>query len=95
MAESNRDEQVVALKYDKGYKAPRVVAKGRGYLAEQILNIAERHDILVHTDKMLAESLNKLGLGEDIPPEMYEIVAKIYAFIEKIDNIIGEMEPEK
>ena len=92
MAGSNRDEQVVALKYDKGYKAPRVVAKGRGYLAEQILNMAEQHDIMVHTDKMLAENLNRLHLGEDIPQEMFEIVARIYAFVDKIDVLVGEIQ---
>ena len=90
MAENNKNEQVVALKYDKNYKAPKVVAKGSGYIAEQILDIATRNDILIHTDKMLAENLNKLDLGEDIPPEMFEIVARIYAFIDKIDVIMGE-----
>ena len=87
---SNQSEQVVALKYDKKYKAPKVVAKGKGYVAEQILDIAAQHDILVHTDKSLAENLNKLDLGEDIPPEMFEIVARIYAFIDKIDVILSE-----
>ena len=90
MADNNQNEKVVALKYDKNYKAPKVVAKGSGYVAEQILNIAARHDIQVHTDKMLAENLNKLNLGEDIPPEMFEIVAKIYSFIDKIDVIMSE-----
>ena len=90
MAENNKSEKVVALKYDKKYKAPKVVAKGSGYIAERILDIAAQHDIQVHTDKMLAENLNKLDLGEDIPPEMFEIVARIYAFIDKVDVIMGE-----
>ena len=95
MAENNKNEQVVALKYDKNYKAPKVVAKGSGYIAEQILDIATRNDILIHTDKMLAENLNKLDLGEDIPPEMFEIVARIYAFIDKVDVIMSETREEK
>jgi flagellar biosynthesis protein len=90
MAEKDKREQVVALKYDKGYKAPKVVAKGSGFVAEQILDAAKRNDIMIHTDKTLAENLNKLDLGEDIPPEMFEIVARIYSFIDKIELIMAE-----
>lgn len=90
MADNNMNEKVVALKYDKGYKAPKIVAKGSGYVAEQILDIAKKNDILIHTDKSLAENLNKLDLGQDIPPEMFEIVARIYSFIDKIDVILAE-----
>ncbi|MCL2099196.1 MAG: EscU/YscU/HrcU family type III secretion system export apparatus switch protein [Oscillospiraceae bacterium] len=95
MAENNKTEQVVALKYDKSYKAPRVVAKGKGYLAEQILSVAEQHDVLIHTDKTLAENLNKLDLGEDIPQELFEIVAKVYSFIDKIDVIMAETKEKR
>jgi len=95
MAETNKNDQVVALKYDKGYKAPKVVAKGKGYVAEQILDIAAQHDVAVHTDKTLAENLNKLDLGENIPPEMFEIVARIYAFIDKIEVIMDEAKEDK
>ena len=90
MADDIKNEKVVALKYDKNYKAPKVIAKGSGYVAEKILDIAARNNIEIHTDKMLAENLNKLDLGDDIPAEMFEIVAKIYAFIDKIDVIVGE-----
>ena len=85
-----RGEQVVALKYQKGYHAPKIIAKGRGYTAEKILDIAKENDILIHTDKNLAENLNKLDLGSDIPPELFEIVAQIYTFIDKIDSIITQ-----
>jgi flagellar biosynthesis protein len=89
MADYNKGK-VVALKYDRKYKAPKVVAKGSGYVAERILDIARSNDIMVHTDKALAENLNKLNLGEDIPPEMFEIVARIYSFIDKIEVIMAE-----
>ena len=95
MAENNKNEKVVALKYDRNYKAPKVIAKGSGYIAEKILDIAAQNDIMIHTDKALAENLNKLDLGEDIPPEMFEIVARIYAFIDKIDVIMDEAKKEK
>jgi len=85
-------EKVVALKYSKANRAPKVVAKGSGHLAEQILAEAMRSDVAIHTDKALAENLSKLNLGEDIPEELFEIVAKIYAFIDKIDVIMSEAE---
>ena len=90
MDRDNRGEQVVALKYTKENGVPKVVAKGSGYIAEQILDVAAQNDILVHTDKMLAENLIRLKLGENIPEEMFEIVAKIYAFIDRIDIVMGE-----
>ena len=87
---SDKGDTVVALKYSRDNKAPKVVAKGRGYIAERILDMAAQNNVTVHTDEALAQSLNKLNLGEDIPEEMFEIVAKIYAFIDKIDVIMSE-----
>jgi len=87
---NNKKNSVVALKYEKGYKAPKIIAKGDGYVADKILETALQNDIFVHTDENLAESLNKLELGSDIPPELFEIVAQIYLFADKIDAIIGE-----
>ena len=86
---TEKTEKVVALKYQKGYQAPKVIAKGSGYTAEKILDIAKENDVLIHTDENLAENLNKLELGGDIPPELFEVVAQIYAFIGKIDSILG------
>ena len=86
--EKEKNSQVVALKYQKSYQAPRIIAKGSGYIAEKILDTAKENDITVHTDKNLAENLIKLELGSDIPPELFEVVAQIYAFIGKIDSIL-------
>lgn len=87
----NRD-RVVALKYRKGYSAPKIIAKGSGYVAKQIIDIAEKNDIAIHTDENLAENLNKLELGSDIPKELFEIVAQIYAFIGKIETVLDQNE---
>jgi len=87
---SRTEKSVVALKYEKGYKSPKVVAKGKGYVADKILEIAEENKIYVHTDENLSENLNRLELGSDVPPELFEIVAQIYIFADKIDEIIGE-----
>ena len=85
-----KDESVVALKYDRSRKAPKIIAKGSGYIAKKILEEAKSNDIYVHTDQNLAESLNKLELGSDIPSELFEIVAQIYVFADKVDAVIGK-----
>ena len=80
----------VALKYENGFKAPKVVAKGEGYLAERIIAEAGESGVYVHTDEGLAESLGRLELGSDVPAELFEIVAQIYIFADRIDAILGE-----
>jgi len=76
------DKKAVALKYEiKENNAPRVVAKGRGYLAKKIEEIATEYDIHVEKDAELASSLYKLKLNEEIPEELYEAVAKVLAYI--------------
>ena len=86
----NKNKSAVALKYDDGHKAPKIIAKGKGYVAEKILEVAEKNDIFIHTDANLAENLNRLELGGDIPPELFEIVAQIYMFADKIDSVVGD-----
>jgi len=79
------DEEIkkaVALRYQKTEdNAPTVVAKGKGYLAKRIEEIAKENDIYIHKDPNLADSLYKLKISEEIPEELYEAVAKILAFI--------------
>ena len=81
-------DQAVALKYDKSDGAPKVIAKGNGYLAERILDIAQDEDIPVYEDEQLVTNLAKLDLGESIPPELFEIVAHIYAFLDRVGAIL-------
>lgn len=83
-------DQVVALKYDKNDGAPKVVAKGSGYLADRILGIAKEEDIPVYEDEQLVKNLGKLELGETIPPELFEIVAHIYAFVDRVDSLLED-----
>ncbi len=76
------NKKAVALRYLQGEdSAPKVVAKGRGYLAQKIEELAKEYDIHIEKDPQLAESLYKLKLNEEIPEELYEAVAKILAFI--------------
>lgn len=83
------DRQVaVALKYvQDADAAPRLVAKGRGAVAEQILAIARAHGIPVHRDTDLVEVLAKLNLDDLIPSELYQAVAEILAHLYKMNKI--------
>ncbi len=75
----NKPDLVVALRYD-GENAPRVTAKGRGALADQILALAEEHDIPLEKDPELTELLAHIPLGDEIPEALYLAVAEVIAF---------------
>jgi len=62
-------------------RAPKVVAKGQGLIAEKIIELAKKHNIPIVEDPLLVDSLIKIDLYEEIPPHLYEAVAKIVAFI--------------
>lgn len=74
--------KAVALRYLRRQDAaPRVVAKGRGWLAERILQLAREHNVPVHRDSDLVEVLIKLDVGQTIPAELYKVVAEVLAYI--------------
>jgi len=75
----NPPEIAVALHYD-GKNTPRVTAKGKGAVAEQIIERAREHNIPLHTDEGLANVLAKIPLGNEIPRELYLAVAEVIAF---------------
>lgn len=76
------DKKAVALKYDQEKSAaPVVVAKGKGYLAEKILKAAQDNEIPLKKDNDLTNYLMGLDLHEEIPPELYTVIAEILAFI--------------
>ncbi|MEQ1900806.1 MAG: EscU/YscU/HrcU family type III secretion system export apparatus switch protein [Devosia sp.] len=82
MSEENRPALAVALDYEVGSReAPRVVARGRGYVAEQIMALAEAHDIKIEANPMLAEALSGVELDETIPVELYQAVAEVIGFV--------------
>lgn len=83
----NPVKQAIALEYDPEDQAPRVVAMGKGTLAERIIEGAKQADIPLHRDDKLANTLSKLQIGEMIPPELYEVVAEILIFVDSMDKI--------
>lgn len=82
----------VALSYDVEEDAPKVIAAGKGYIAERIIERAKKADIPVHKDELLTESLSKLDIGEYIPPELYEVVAEVLVFVDKMDRIKSRLD---
>lgn len=80
-------QQAVALKYNmKNDRAPRVIAKGRGYVAENILAAAQKNIIPVYQNKTLVNMLMALDIDREIPPELYRTIAEVMAHVYRLDK---------
>lgn len=90
--ENNKKKTAVALSYDPEDTAPKIIATGKGYLAEKIIDTAKEADIPIHKDEALADTLSRLELGSNIPPELYEVVAEILVFVDRMDRIKGRLD---
>lgn len=76
-----------AIQYDpEKDAAPRVTAKGKGYVADKIIELAKKHGIPVKNDPGLVEILNRLDIDEQIPVEVYRAVAEILAFVYSLNS---------
>ncbi len=85
---TNPTHFAVALKYEPGMsRAPVVLAKGEDYLAQKIKDAAKEHDIEIVENKPLARALYyNVDIGAEIPPELYQAVAEVLAFVYKVKN---------
>ncbi len=80
-------QKAAALKYNSQINsAPVVKAKGVGAVAEKIIQIAKDHNVPIREDPDLIELLVQLNLGQEIPPELYKIVAEILAFVYSLEG---------
>lgn len=85
--------KAVALKYNPAeHAAPVVAAKGQGHVAERILELARKHGVPVQEDSSLVEVLSKLDIDQEIPPELYALVAEVLSFIYRTDRKLKEWE---
>ncbi len=76
------NKKSIALKYEKEKDiAPKLISKGKGKEAEKILKMADDYDIPVITDSNLTDNLYQLSINENIPEELFEIIATIYSFV--------------
>ncbi len=88
-------KQAIALEYDPNEDAPKVIASGKGLLAEKIIDKAKEAKVPVHKDSKLADTLSKLEIGEAIPQELYEVVAEILVFVDQMDRIKEKIDANK
>lgn len=93
--ERTKPKQAIALEYDPSDEAPRVIASGKGALAERIIEKAKEADVPIHRDDKLADTLSRLEIGDMIPPELYEVVAEILVFVDSMDKIKAKMAKAK
>jgi flagellar biosynthesis protein len=85
-----KPKKAIALKYKPGDDhAPCVTAKGTGRLAERIIKMARKHGIPVKDDPDLVEVLSRLDLHDEIPPELYVVVAELLAFVYSLNKKKG------
>lgn len=88
----NKDKiikKAVALSYKKEYNAPKVIAKGKGKIAEKIVERGSKEGIEIYRDEKLIEDLINLDLYEEIPEELYEAVSEIILFVYLLDKEKG------
>lgn len=84
-------KSAVALVYSQTDAAPRVVAKGRGLIAEQIISRAHEHGVYVHESPELVSLLMQIDLDQRIPPQLYVAVAELLAWLYRLES--GEPAP--
>lgn len=93
--EKEKVKTAVAIAYEPGEEAPKILATGRGLIAEKIIEKAKEEDVPFYKDSKLADTLSKLEIGDMIPPELYEVVAEILVFVDKMDRLKAKMDGRK
>ena len=80
--EDKKVKTAVALSYEPGDTAPKILASGKGELAERIIEKGKEGNVPLYKDNKLANTLSKLEIGDSIPPELYDVVAEILVFVD-------------
>lgn len=88
MKKPTEPKQAVAIVYNEktAGSAPKVLASGKGYIAEQIVETAKEAGIHIHEDPNLIELLANVPVGDDIPVELYQTVAEVLAFVYQVNE---------
>ena len=87
----DKNKTAVALAYEGGDVAPKILASGKGFVAEQIIEEAKKSDVPFYQDNELAETLSKLDIGDAIQPELYEVVAEILVFVNDMEKLKAKL----
>ena len=85
--EDTKNKTAVAIAYEPGDVAPKILATGKGVVAEKIIETAKENNVPFYQDHKLAETLSKLEIGDAIPPELYDVVAEILVFVDDMDRL--------
>ena len=88
---AGKEKTAVAVAYNPGEVAPKILAVGKGEVAERIIGTAKENDVPFYQDNKLAETLSRLQIGDTIPPELYEVVAEILVFVDDMDRMKGKL----
>lgn len=86
------EKTAVAIAYEPGDSAPRILATGKGQIAEKIIEKAKESDVPLYQDHKMADTLSKLRIGDAIPPELYEVVAEILVFVDDMDRLKAKIQ---
>lgn len=89
--ENEKQKTAVAVAYQPGDAAPKILAAGKGVIAERIIETAKENDVPFYQDNQLADTLAKLEIGSTIPPELYEVVAEILVFVDDMDRMKSKL----
>lgn len=80
-------KKAVALGYNQSEQAaPKVLAKAQGLLAQSIIKIAQEHDISIFSNEALVQSLMNIDLEKEIPSQMYESMAEVFAWLYRVES---------
>lgn len=86
----NKRKKAAALKYDNGYSAPVVTAAGMGHVADKIIERAEENNVPIVYDEELSSLLSNVDVGDAIPFELYNAVAKVIAYVMDVDKNLNK-----
>lgn len=81
-------KKAAALRYEENLTAPVVTASGMGFIADKIIEKAEENEVPIVYNKELTDLLCNVDVGENIPPDLYEAIAHIIAYVADLDRII-------
>ena len=90
--QEKKQKTAVAVAYESGDVAPKILAAGKGEVAERIIEKAKENDVPFYQDNKLAETLSKLQIGDTIPPELYDVVAEILVFVDDMDKMKAKLQ---
>ncbi len=84
--DSDHVREAIALAYRQTDAAPRVVARGKGLVAEEIIARAREHGVFVHESPELVALLTQVDIDEHIPPQLYQAIAELLAWLYRIEH---------